>query len=134
GDLSRATFLDTNAGSARPSFAFRNIWDYANDAPYQETGNFDPLTGTPTDNRKDLRFDIVALFVQDDWKLRPNLTVNLGLRWDYYSPLSELASRISNPVLGAGAAELTGLTIRQGDLASTSKKNFGPQLGFAWRP
>src|SRR5262249_7825260 len=54
GDFSRARFLDTNTGSARPSFAFRNLWDFANDAPYQETGNFDPLTGRPSDNRKDL--------------------------------------------------------------------------------
>jgi hypothetical protein len=134
GEFSRSKFLDTNAGSARPSYSFRNLWNYANDAPYRETGNFDPLTGQPSDNRKDLRFNVAALFVQDDWRVKPNLTVNLGLRWEYYSPLSELAGHISNPVLGTGADALTGLSMRQGDLARTSKKNFGPQIGFAWTP
>lgn len=135
GDFARSSFLDDNAGAARPTYAFRNLWNYANDAPYQETGNFDPLTGKPSDNRKDLRFNIMSLYVQDDWKVRPNLTVNLGLRWEYYSPLSELKGLISNPVLGDGAAVLTGLTIKKGGgLTGTSKKNFGPQVGFAWSP
>ena len=133
GDISRSHFLDTNAGPARPTFAFRNLWSYANDAPYQETGNFDPLTGIPSDNNMNLRFNVMAFFVQDDWKLKPNLTVNLGLRWEYYSPLQETAGHISNPILGEGAAALTGLRMRQGNsLNQTSKKNFAPQLGFAW--
>lgn len=135
GEFSRSKFLDDNAGSARPTYKFRNLWNYANDAPYEEAGNFDPLTGKPSDNRKDLRFNIMAFYVQDDWKVKPNLTLNLGLRWEYYSPLSELHDLISNPVLGSGAAALTGLTIKKGgDLTGTSKKNFGPQLGFAWSP
>src|SRR5260370_18221086 len=135
GDFSRSKFLDDNAGSARPTYNFRNLWNYANDAPYQETGNFDQLTGKPSDNHKDLRFNIMSAYVQDDWKIRPNLTLNLGIRWEYYSPLSELQGLISNPVPGAGAAALTGLTIKKGgDLTATSKKNFGPQLGFAWSP
>src|SRR5262249_21742321 len=74
-------------------------------------------------------------FVQDDWKVKPNLTVNLGLRWDYYSPLTEQNGHISSPVPGPGAATLTGLTLKLGgDLAATSKKNFGPQVGVAWTP
>ncbi|HXN24633.1 MAG TPA: TonB-dependent receptor [Candidatus Dormibacteraeota bacterium] len=135
GEFSRSKYLDDSAGSARPTYNFRNLWSYANDAPYQESGNFDPLTGKPSDNRKDLRFNIIAFYVQDDWKVKPNLTVNLGLRWEYYSPLSELHGLISNPVLGAGPAALTGLTIRKGgDLTATSKRNFGPQVGFNWSP
>ncbi|MDQ2950552.1 MAG: TonB-dependent receptor, partial [Acidobacteriota bacterium] len=135
GEFTRSKFLDDNAGSARPAYSFRNLWNYANDAPYQESGNFDPATGKPSDNRKDIRFNIMAAYVQDDWKLKPNLTVNLGLRWEYYSPLSELHGLISNPVIGAGPAALTGLTIKKGgDLTGTSKKNFGPQVGFAWSP
>jgi hypothetical protein len=133
-DISRSKFLDTNAGSARPTFNFRNLWSYANDAPYQESGNFDPLTGQPADNHKNLRFNDLAFYVQDDWKIKPDLTVNLGLRWEYYSPLSETAGHISNPILGQGAAALTGLVMKQGDLADTSKKNFGPQIGLAWSP
>lgn len=135
GEYSRAHFLDDSAGSARPTYYFRNLWSFANDAPYQETGTFNPQTGQPTDNTKHLKFDIIAGFVQDDWKVRPNLTLNLGLRYEYYSPLEADGPVISDPVLGQGAAALTGLTLKVSDhLNSTSKLNFGPQLGFSWSP
>lgn len=135
GDYSRAHFLDRSAGSARPSFAFRNLWSYANDAPYQESGNFNPVNGMPSDNEKNLHFTIAALFIQDDWKVRPNLTLNLGLRYEYYSPLMADGNVISNPILGSGDATLTGLRMKIGDrLASTNWANFGPQLGLSWNP
>ncbi len=135
GEYSRAHFLDRSAGSARPTFNFRNLWSYANDAPYQESGNFNPVTGQPSDNSKNLYYYILGLFVQDDWKVAPNLTVNLGLRWEYFSPLLEENGLISNPVLGSGNSALTGLTVQMGDsLTTTSKTNFGPQLGVAWSP
>ncbi len=134
-DLSRAHFLDDNAGAARPSFNFRNLWSYANDAPYQESGNFNPVTGAPSDNKKILHYTIAALFAQDDWKVKPNLTLNLGLRWEYYSPLSAEHDLLSTPVLGSGSSALTAVTIRKGGgLATASKANFGPQIGFAWSP
>lgn len=134
-DISRAKFLDEAPWSARPSYNFRNLWDFANDAPYHESANFDPVTGQPTAARKNLRFNILAFFVQDDWKIKPNLTLNLGLRWEYFSPLTETKGNLSNVVLGSGAAALTDLKIRKGgDLFSTSKNNWGPQIGFAWSP
>lgn len=134
-DVSNSLFLDTAPWSARPSYDFRSLWEFANDAPYREGGNFDPVTGQPTTVEKNLRFHVVGVFVQDDWKVRPNLTVNLGLRWEYFSPLTEKDGKISTPVLGSGADALRALRMRRGgDLFRTSKNNWGPQLGFAWTP
>ncbi|MCI0622463.1 MAG: TonB-dependent receptor [Acidobacteria bacterium] len=134
-DISRAKFLDAAPWSARPTYSFRNLWDYANDAPFRESGNFDPVTGQPTLAEKHLNYSIFGFFAQDDWKVKPNLTLNLGLRWEYYSPMTERDEKISNPTLGSGTAALTGLTIRNGGgLTRTSKKNFGPQVGLAWSP
>lgn len=134
-DISRAQFLDTAPWSARPNYEFRNLWDFANDAPFHENANFDSVTGKPTAAEKNLRFNIIGFFVQDDWKLKPNLTVNLGMRWEYFSPLTETSGNLSNVVLGSGASVLTGLRIRKGgDLFSTSRNNWGPQIGFAWSP
>ncbi len=133
GEFVRARLLNRTAGSARPTFRFRNLWSYANDAPYQESGAYNPRTGQPTDNQKHLRADNLSLFVQDDWKVRPDLTLNAGLRWEYYSPLKATEPVLSNPVLGSNG--LADLTIRISDsLGETRKLNFGPQTGFSWNP
>ena len=100
-DISHAQFLDTAPWEGVPSYNFNNLWDFANDAPIQENGtNFNPVTGAPTSATKNLRFNIIGVFVQDDWKVKKNLTVNLGLRWEYFSPLTETKGNISNPILG----------------------------------
>lgn len=128
-------FLDEAPWAGRPNYDFHNLWDFANDAPYHENGNFDPLTGQPTSAIKNLRFNILAFFVQDDWKIRPNLTINLGLRWEYFSPLTETQGNISKVILGSGANALSGLQVKKGgNLFDTSKNNWGPQIGFAWSP
>ncbi|MPY86294.1 MAG: carboxypeptidase regulatory-like domain-containing protein [Luteitalea sp.] len=120
---------------ARPTFVFHNVWDFANDAPYQENGNFDPRTGEPTGVLKYMRSGIVGFFVQDDWRIRPNLTLNLGLRWEYFDPLSEKNDEISNAVLGTGPNTLTDLRMRLGsNLFNASQNNWAPQAGFAWTP
>jgi hypothetical protein len=68
-------------------------------------------------------------FGQDEWKIRPGLTLNYGLRWEYYSPLHETNSR---QVL---------LNIDTGTLKDPSqnpyisaKKNFGPRVALTWSP
>lgn len=135
GDVSWARFLDEAPWSARPSYYFRNLWDFANDAPYKENANFDPVSGQPTLAAKNLRFNILGFFVQDDWKVKPNLTLNLGLRWEDFTPLKEENNDISNPILGPDGAALTGLTIKKGgDLFHNNLNNWGPQFGFAWTP
>ena len=135
GDISLAQFRDEAPWSGRPSYEFHNLWDFANDAPFKESSNFDPVTGSPSSVRKDLRFRIYGFFAQDGWKVRPNLTVNLGLRWEYFSPLTEVNDNISNVLLEQGTDILNGIRIRKGgDLFSTSKNNWGPQVGFAWSP
>ena len=70
GEITHMTFVDTAPWSARPSYYFNNMWDFLNDAPSAENATFDPLTGVPTDFRKDTRQNLFALFVQDDYRMR----------------------------------------------------------------
>src|SRR5580700_944064 len=134
-DIYKEQDVDVQAGAARPTYTFNNVWDLLNDAPQQETGNFDPLTGAPTDARKYIRSNIYAFFVQDDFKVKPTFTVNLGLRWEYFGPVHEKFGNISNPILGPLPDPLTGLALKVGgDLYNSSYHNFGPQIGFAWSP
>jgi len=75
-----------------------------------------------------------ALFVQDDFKLTPAVTLNLGLRWAYTQPLVETDNRQSNFDLTNGRQILAGDGSREQRALYTSyKKGFEPRLGFAWR-
>ena len=133
--LSHIEFLNESVSNARPSFTFNSFWDFLNDAPYSESGNFNPVSGVPALNRQDDRENIFGAFAQDDFKISPTFTVNLGLRWNYFGPFYDKQNNLSVVVPGQGNAFLTGLTMRQGgDLYTVQKGNFGPQLGFAWNP
>ena len=135
GEVTRLYYLNNPTYSARPSYNFYNIWNFLNDAPHNENGNFSPFTGTPTTNRQDERETLYGFFIQDDWKIRPNLTLSAGLRYSYFGALSSKENNLNTVVLGSGAATYTGLAIRRGgNLWTPQKGNFGPQLGFAWTP
>jgi hypothetical protein len=136
GSLTQLYYLDDAPYSARPSYIFRNMWDFLNDAPYSESGQFNPATGIPTANRQDMRQNLWAGFIQDDWKLKPNLTVNLGLRYSYFDALSAKQKNMSVVQLGTGSSMISGLTMRQGSqsLWTPQKGNFSPEIGFAYSP
>jgi hypothetical protein len=120
-------------GGARPDYSFTGLFNLANDTPIFEAINADPNTGSPTDLQRYFRTRDYALFVQDDWKVRPNLTVNLGLRWEYYSPLTEKQGRITNLVFGANGLVNSRVDVFN-RLYDPDRNNFGPRLGFAWSP
>jgi hypothetical protein len=103
-----------------------------------------------------------AAYFQDDWKVIPKLTLNLGLRWDYFGPVSESNGGQANfiesgPPLGKPVYLIPtgkdirtlspsfttllaqdGITLVQGDqygkgLIQTQKNNFAPRVGFAYQ-
>jgi hypothetical protein len=134
GEVTRLFYLNDCVGCGVPSYSFFNMWDFLNDAPHSEGGGFNPNTGFPTTQRQDDRENIWGFFVQDDFKVRRNLTVNLGLRWSYFSPLSSKENNMYVATPGAGSAYLTGLVVHKGNSWNAQKDNFGPQIGFAWSP
>ncbi len=85
-------------------------------------------------NRQDDRENIWGFFIQDDYKIRPNLTINLGVRYSYFDALYAKQNNLT-VVQGIRANALNGLNVRVGGhLYSPQKYNFGPQVGFAWQP
>ncbi len=85
----------------------------------------------------------LAGFAQDDWNVARNLTLNIGLRWETDTAMSDRNNRGNsfdttqiNPVSGTpGVVRFLGVNgYRNTSLYSTDWNNFGPRLGFAWKP
>lgn len=134
-ELTQLHYLNNPTYQARPSYGFYNIWDFLNDAPYQESGFFNNVTGLPGGARNDDRENLFGAFVQDDWKARPTLTLHAGVRYSYFGPLYAKQRNLSHVVLGQGSSAYTGLsTTTSGNAWNPQKLNFGPQIGFNWAP
>ncbi|MCX6633577.1 MAG: carboxypeptidase regulatory-like domain-containing protein [Acidobacteria bacterium] len=121
-----------------------------------------PSSGSQSINasaKNDSKYDV--LFLQDDWHARPNLTLNLGLRWEYNSPTTERWNRVSigfDPAVSnqvtapartayakAPLAQLPasqfnptgGLLFASNDKRTATemtKKAFSPRVGLSWSP
>jgi hypothetical protein len=135
GEITRLYYLNNNPGSARPTYNFFNLWDFLNDAPQAESGTFNPTVGTPTVARQDDRENLWGAFVQDNFKASPNLTLNVGLRYNYFGSLYSKQGNMYVVHFGTGSSMLTGLTVqRNSNLWTPQKWNFGPEFGFAYSP
>jgi len=147
----------------RPSIAFADPLWFAADLAYGEFTGVNPelLTGLPSHidtNIRAWRNYEVGAFFNDDWKVHKNLTLNLGLRWDYYSPHNEKYNKATNFFFPSGGiaalatincqASLSGKCLApagdtqtpNGGFTGVSSlfpsrwNNFSPRLGFAWDP
>lgn len=72
-------------------------------------------------------------FIQDDFKVRPNLTLNIGLRYDVEQNPREIRNQGSNFDLKLGRP-VTMTELGRNFIQFTDKVNFGPRIGFAWQP
>jgi hypothetical protein len=120
-------------GGARPEFVFRGLSNLANDAPIFERINADPRTGATADIQRYFRTSAYAFFVQDDWQARPHLAFNLGLRYEYFTPLREKEMRFSNLVFGPHGLADSKVVVTQ-TLFQPDRNNFAPRISFVWSP
>jgi hypothetical protein len=94
-----------------------------------------------------LNFNNYAGYVSDQWRVSPRLTVNLGLRYELYTPLNNPDGVYLEPVVPAGADPIAtilnpigtfqpvgGNAGHKGDFFKADKNNFGPNISFAYSP
>jgi len=87
-----------------------------------------PFNNGATGNRF-AKQEYYIFFAQDEWRVRPNLTLNYGLRYEYYSPLREDKNRQVVFDIDAGAILPSDTTVYK-----AVKTNFAPRLSVAWSP
>src|SRR3984957_2515856 len=80
------------------------------------------------------RWKIIRPFIEDDWRLTPSLTVNLGLAWGITSPITEVHDRMANYIPSTRALLIAG---QDGVNRAAGIDRFGgayePRVGFAWK-
>jgi hypothetical protein len=127
----RGTFIFTGAASGVPFADF--LLGFAQETSLQ--------SGASEYNFRSNSFDF---FVQDNWRAGKNLTFNLGLRYEYVTPFSELNNQQVNldvapdfsavaPVQPGQTGPITGKQYPAG-LVHPDKNNFAPRVGVAWKP
>ena len=79
---------------------------------------------------RDLRSWLLAFFAQDDFRVTPNLTLNLGLRWEFTTGMNEANGQVS--YLAKGPILSTADDLILGKLWENHIKNFEPRIGFNW--
>ena len=120
---------------------------------FEAATSLNPLTGGFPVYYRGYRANEFAFYGQDDWKVLPRLTLNLGLRWEYFGPPHNFQAGLDSnifwgspttplpangnpflPVNNSFAAMEAGARAKQvnQDIWNKDKNNFAPRVGFAW--
>ena len=118
---------------SRPAgiFEFPDIEDFLRGVPDRFRGGILP----GIDAVRHLRLNIIGWYIQDDWQVTPKLSLNLGLRHEFYTVPSEEDGKLSNLKSPLTDTEVTVLGTR-GDkwFENPSLLSFMPRIGIAWDP
>jgi len=143
GDFRRQLVDTSNATNARGTFIFTGG---VTGIPFADflLGLAQETSLQSGANEYNFRARTFDLFVQDNWRMAKNLTLNLGLRYEYVTPFIELNNQLANldvapdfsavaPVLPGRIGPITGKKFPDG-LVNPDRNNFAPRLGLAWKP
>ena len=114
---------------------FDNLQGFLTNQPTKFQGGI-ASTLTP----RNLRQTLFGAYLQDDWRARPNLTVNLGLRYEMTTVISETRGKLANlrnisdALAVCGTMAPTGCSGTGSFFGNPTLKDFEPRLGFAWAP
>jgi len=135
-DIARRNVTFEQARAPRGSFGFDGTYTGSALADFM-LGYVRTASVNPVHTSTDLWNFWHAYFIQDDWKITPRLTLNLGMRYDYFQPYKQVDDRFVN-------IELNGFVVGNlvnpqtssygRPLIAPDRNNWGPRFGFAYRP
>ena len=118
-------FYNNNTGKDTGSFAFANMAAFL-------AGTANTFTVTLGDVSSAIAQGALGFFVQDNYKVRPNLTLELGFRYDWLMSPTERFDKFVDYVPGANS--LVQVNHGIAPVYHTNARNFQPRVGFAWDP
>ncbi len=118
-------FLNNNYRNGPGSFSFPNVAAFL-------TGNANSFSIILGNQTSSITQGALGFFAQDNYKLRPNLTLELGLRYDWNMSPTERFDRFI--VFDAQSVSLLRAGVDIDDVYRQNNKNFQPRVGFAWDP
>lgn len=123
--VERMLFQATALSDPNGVWTFDNLQNFLTNTPSKFAGGI-VSSLTP----RDLRQTLFGGYIQDDWRWKPNLTVNLGLRYEMTTVPTEIHGKLAN------LRVLSDATPHLGDpfFNNPTKRNFEPRIGFAWDP
>jgi hypothetical protein len=115
------------------TYTFNSLTDFLVNRPARvqylgDVSAASPFNGGATGERL-AKQEYAIGYAQDEWKIRPNLTLNYGLRYEFYTPLRE--DRNLQVLFDIDTGQLRPAT---GSAFKSSKTNFGPRVAIAWSP
>jgi hypothetical protein len=155
GEFRRVQLNTRTDSNGRGSFTFSGLATSAFDANGQPLANTgfdfaDFLLGAPQSSSirygstsNYYRGNVYNAYFVDDFKVRANLTLNLGVRYEYFAPLTEKYNRLANLDIAPGFTGVTVVTPDatgpysgkfSGGLIDPDKNNVSPRIGVAWKP
>jgi len=138
--IEHGDFTPTNV---RPSFIFSDLVQLVQDNPVSESvGAYNPLTGMAGLVVFGGQTNPFGFYAQDDWKVKPNLSLTLALRWDDFTDHTAWGNsgfQFSSLFLGSGSTfneQVTSAVVRPvtSVFASPMTNFWSPRVGFAWDP
>jgi hypothetical protein len=146
GDYRRVHNDFLSSSNATGSFAFTGLFTQSPSAANTGSALADFLLGLPQQttlnsavNKTYLRDNVFDAFAMDDWRWRPSLTLNYGVRWEFFAPYTEkyghLAEVLTNPEQGFTVQNpvQSGQAGLPDALVYPFHKAFAPRVGIAWR-
>jgi hypothetical protein len=122
--INRYHFYHLSSSNNRGQYAFANLRDFLTNVPQQFTIQ---TPGSVPD--RTYRWNTLGFYLQDDWRVRTNFTLNLGIRYEFLTTVNETKGH------GASLRDIINgstITLEPALFDNPSLKNFSPRLGFAW--